>query len=74
MDKRDEFLKYEVAAELGLSEKVKMFGWKSLSSKETGRIGGLVTKKKKLLQQMNNNRQVNGEKAVGEYGQAQERT
>jgi len=42
-------LKYEVANELGLIDKVTKYGWKSLSAKETGRIGGLVTKKKKLL-------------------------
>ena len=39
----DEKLKYEVAEEIGLLDK----GWKSLTSKETGRIGGLVTRKKK---------------------------
>lgn len=42
-----EKLKYEVAEELGLLDKVLEEGWKSLTSKETGRIGGLVTKKKK---------------------------
>ncbi len=50
MDKKDEILKYEVARELGLFEKVRKNGWKSLTSKETGRIGGLVTKRKKLMQ------------------------
>jgi small acid-soluble spore protein F (minor alpha/beta-type SASP) len=50
VEKKDEILKYEIAAELGLSEKVKKYGWKSLSAKETGRIGGLVSKKKKMLQ------------------------
>ncbi len=50
MDNKDEILKYEVARELGLFEKVRKYGWKSLTAKETGRIGGLVTKKKKLLQ------------------------
>lgn len=39
--------KYEVAEELGLLDKVLEEGWKSLSSKETGRIGGLVAKKKR---------------------------
>lgn len=43
----DEKLKYEVAEELGLLDRVISQGWKSLTSKETGRIGGLVTKKKK---------------------------
>lgn len=46
----DEKLKYEVANELGLIEKIKKYGWKSLSAKETGRIGGLMTKKKKMLE------------------------
>lgn len=42
-----EQLKYEIAEELGLLDKVLESGWKSLSAKETGRIGGLMTKKKK---------------------------
>lgn len=50
MEINDEKLKYEIAAELGLFEKVKKMGWKSLTAKETGRIGGLVTKRKKLMQ------------------------
>ena len=45
--KEKEKLKYEVARELGLIEKVINNGWKSLSPKETGRIGGLVNKRKK---------------------------
>ena len=45
-----EKLKYEVAEELGLLNKVLSQGWKSLTSKETGRIGGLVTKKRKQAQ------------------------
>ena len=43
----DDKLKYEIAEELGLLEKVKESGWKSISAKETGRIGGLMTKKKR---------------------------
>jgi len=50
MKNLDEQLKYEVANELGLIDKIKKNGWKSLSAKETGRIGGLMTKKKKMLQ------------------------
>lgn len=45
----DEKMKYEVAEELGLLEKVMREGWKSLSSKETGKIGGLVTKKRREM-------------------------
>ena len=44
----EEKMKYEIAEELGLLDKVMNEGWKSLSSKETGRIGGLVTKRKRL--------------------------
>lgn len=43
----EEKIKYEIAEELGLLDKVMADGWKSLSSKETGRIGGLITKKKR---------------------------
>lgn len=42
-----EKLKYEVAEELGLLDRVMENGWKSLTSKETGRIGGIVTRKKR---------------------------
>ena len=45
----EEMLKYEIATELGLSDKVLEHGWKSLTSKESGRIGGLVTKKKREM-------------------------
>lgn len=41
-----ERVKYEVAEELGLLDKVLENGWKSLTSKETGRIGGIISKKK----------------------------
>ena len=43
----EERLKYEIAEELGLLDKVLANGWRSLTSKETGRIGGLVTKRKR---------------------------
>ena len=36
-----------IAEELGLLERVKEHGWKSLSAKETGRIGGLMTRRKR---------------------------
>ena len=36
----EEMAKYEIAAVLE-------YGWKSLTSKETGRIGGMVTKRKR---------------------------
>lgn len=42
--------KYEIAEQLGLLEKVQQFGWGGLTAKETGRIGGLITVRKKQLQ------------------------
>lgn len=42
-------LKYEIATELGLLDKVMADGWKSLSAKETGRIGGIMTKRRKQM-------------------------
>ena len=44
---QEEKMKYENAEELGLLDKVMQEGWRSLSSKETGRIGGLMTKKRR---------------------------
>ena len=38
-------MKYEIAEELGLLERVRKDGWKSLSAKETGRIGGIMTRR-----------------------------
>lgn len=46
-----EKLKYEVAEELGLLDRVLSDGWKSLTSKETGRIGGIVTRKRRQAEQ-----------------------
>ena len=40
-------LKYEIAGELGILDRVLKDGWKSLSAKETGRIGGLMTRRRK---------------------------
>lgn len=47
---REEKMKYEIAEELGLLDRVLEEGWKTLSAKETGRIGGLVTRRKRELQ------------------------
>ena len=45
----EEKMKYEIAEELGLLDQVLNDGWKSLSAKETGRIGGIMTKRKRDL-------------------------
>ena len=44
---QEEQLKYGIAEELGVLDKVLEDGWKSLSAKETGRIGGLMTKRRR---------------------------
>lgn len=44
-----ERIKYEIADELGLSDKVDKYGWGGLTAEETGRIGGIMTKRKKEL-------------------------
>ena len=44
--KPEDVLKFEIAAELGLADKVVAGGWRCLTAKESGRIGGLITRKK----------------------------
>ncbi|MBO5198395.1 MAG: small, acid-soluble spore protein, alpha/beta type [Lachnospiraceae bacterium] len=48
--KPEEKIKYEIAGELGLLDRVLKEGWGALSAQETGRIGGLVTRRKKEQQ------------------------
>ena len=48
----EEKLKLEIADEIGVYQKVINGGWRSLSAKESGRIGGLMTKKKRELGKM----------------------
>jgi len=42
-----EKIKYKIAEELGLSDKVKKYGWSALTSGETGKIGGIMTHRNK---------------------------
>lgn len=44
---KEERMKYEVAMELGLYDQIMEQGWKSLSSKEAGKIGGIVANLRK---------------------------
>lgn len=55
--KPEEKLKYEIAEELGLMDKVMTNGWKSLTAKESGRIGGLITKKRRQEKELQNSNQ-----------------
>ena len=40
-----DILKLEIAEELGLMTKVKDGGWPELTSEESGRIGGIMTRR-----------------------------
>lgn len=44
---KEEQMKYEIAEEIGVVDKVFESGWRSLSSKESGRIGGILANRKK---------------------------
>ena len=43
--KPEDKMKFEIATELGLADKVVSGGWRCLTAKESGRIGGLIKKK-----------------------------
>ena len=43
--KQQEQLKYEIADELGLFEKIEKSGWGALTASESGRIGGMIRKR-----------------------------
>lgn len=46
LPKKDQ-LKYEIAEEIGVVDKVFETGWRSLSAKESGRIGGILASRSK---------------------------
>jgi len=45
----NDLMKVEIAEELGLMEKVEKTGWKSLTARESGRIGGIMSGKKRAV-------------------------
>lgn len=45
----EEKLKYEIAEELGLMDEIKEVGWGGLTAKESGKIGGLITVRKRNM-------------------------
>lgn len=53
--------KYEIATELGLIDKVMSEGWGGLTAKETGRIGGLITVRKKKMKKEEEKQEVKQE-------------
>ena len=42
-----DLMKIEIAKELGLMEKVEAGGWKNLTARESGRIGGIMAKRQR---------------------------
>jgi len=48
----NDIMKYEIASELGLMDKVSEQGWAGLTAKEAGRIGGMLTSRKKQKKKM----------------------
>lgn len=54
-DTIDKGLKYEIAMELGLMDKIRRVGWAGLTAKESGRIGGLITARTKKRNAVNDN-------------------
>lgn len=48
----DDIMKYEIASELGLMDKVSELGWGGLTAKEAGSIGGTLTSRKKKKKKM----------------------
>ncbi len=51
----EEALKLEIAAEIGVYDKVLQGGWRCLTAKESGRIGGIMTRKKKMQENCKEN-------------------
>ena len=45
----EEQLNFEIPEERGLGDRVLKEGWRCLTSNESGRIGGLITKRKKQM-------------------------
>ena len=44
----DDRIKLEIAEEIGIYDKVMQSGWRSLSAKESGRIGGLLARRRRI--------------------------
>ncbi|MTI81336.1 MAG: small, acid-soluble spore protein, alpha/beta type [Firmicutes bacterium] len=42
---KEDLLRFEVAEELGLADKIRQGGWGALNAKEAGRIGGIITQR-----------------------------
>lgn len=49
----NDLIKLEIAKEIGLIDKIEQHGWGGLTAKETGRIGGIMTAKKRKGKKIN---------------------
>lgn len=49
----NDLIKLEIAKEIGLIDKIDELGWGGLTAKETGRIGGIMTAKKRKGKKIN---------------------
>lgn len=49
----EEKVKLEIAEEIGVYDKVLSGGWRALSAKESGKIGGILSKRKRERQSEN---------------------
>ena len=54
MKKGTDMMKYEIAEELGLLDKVKEGGWKNLTARESGRIGGIMAVRRRRANRKSN--------------------
>lgn len=52
---KEEQGKWEIAQELGLFDKVVENGWKSLTGRESGRIGGIISSRRKQQRRTDKN-------------------
>ncbi|MCL2404123.1 MAG: alpha/beta-type small acid-soluble spore protein [Defluviitaleaceae bacterium] len=48
-----DIMKHEIAAELGLLDKVNNTGWRSLTARESGRVGGILSRRIKQAKAKN---------------------
>lgn len=46
---QSDIMKLEIAEELGLTDKIKEGGWKNLTARESGRLGGIMASRQKKL-------------------------
>ena len=51
MASKNDLIGYDQSTSWDLYDKVRQYGWRSLTAKESGRIGGLMTKKRREMKQ-----------------------